>query len=411
LFVNNINIRYVIVALVFFVFPIALLFSCLNISKKKEITFIYDKYLEKPPDVRVLLLENAEKAKIEINSSYVIRRLDNNKILTQGTYLPDSAISVNSGRFQIKPVSSHSTPKISAPFIEVDGKIEITTQNGGFIRLNNSKYQGKLLMIPQKAGRFSVLEEINVEDYLPGVIGSEMPAKWPDDAIIAQVIAARTYAVYQKKNNLNAQYHINKLDLAYNGSYKSLPRLTEIVNKSRGIIMVYDWGIFPGYFHSTCGGHTEDVSLVFDLKSIRPLSGARCGYCSKSKYYRWKEVIKKGEIEERLRNSSINVKEVNGITAEGIGPGGHCSTIKVKYSKGEKRINANEFRLMIGPNYLLSTAFKIKDSGNSLIFEGKGWGHGVGLCQYGTQDMAESGFKWFEILKHYYPGTEFVKIY
>lgn len=398
------NIRYIIVVLVFFAFPVALLFSCLNISKEKEITFIYDKYLKQPPDVRVLLLENAEKAKIEINSSYVIRRLDNNKVLTQGTNLPDSTVSVNSGRFQIKPISAHSS-------IEADGKIEITLQDGGFIRLDNLRYQGRLMMIPQKARRFSVLEEINVEDYLPGVIESEMPAKWREDAIIAQVVAARTYAVYQKKNNPDAQYHINKLDLAYNGSYKNLPRITEIVNKSRGIIMVYDWGIFPGYFHSTCGGHTEDVNLVFGLKSLRPLTGTRCGYCNKSKHYRWKEVIKKGEIEERLRNSGINVREVNDITAEGIGPGGHCSTIKIKHSKGVKRIDANEFRLMIGPNYLRSTAFKIKDSGNSFIFEGKGWGHGVGLCQYGTQGMAESGFKWFEILKHYYPGTEFVKIY
>ncbi len=220
MFVNNLSVRYILGMLVFFVFPIVLMFSCLNTSKEREITFIYDKYLEETPEVRVLLLENAKQAKIEINSPYTIRNLDNNEILTQGTYLPSSTVSVNSGRFQIKPVSSRSTSKISATLIEVDGKIEITSQEGGFIKLNNSKYQGKLLIIPKKTKRFTVLEEINVEDYLSGVVASEMPSKWQDDAILAQVIAARTYAIYQKKINNNAQYHIGKLDLAYNGSYK-----------------------------------------------------------------------------------------------------------------------------------------------------------------------------------------------
>ncbi|KKM26643.1 hypothetical protein LCGC14_1582740, partial [marine sediment metagenome] len=214
---NNLNIRYAIVALVFFVFPVALLFSCLSIGKEKEIAFLYDKYLEETPDVRVLLLKNTKKAKIEINSSYTIRDLDNNKILAQGTSLPNSTVYVNSGRFKIKPVSPRSIPKMSAPFIEVVGKIEITSQNNGFIKLNKSKYKGKLQLIPQKAERFSVIEEINVEDYLPGVVESEMPAKWKDNAILAQVIAARTYAVYQKKIKTDDQYHIDKRDLAYSG--------------------------------------------------------------------------------------------------------------------------------------------------------------------------------------------------
>ncbi len=407
---NNLNIRYEIVALVFFIFTVTLLFSCLSIGKEKANTFVYDKYLENPPEVRVLLLKNVEKAKIEIKSPYTIRDLDSNKILAQGNYLPDSIVYVNSGRFQIKPVSSHSVRK-KYPLIEVDGKIEITSQNNGFIKLNKSKYQGKLRMIPKKAERFSVVEEINVEDYLPGVVESEMPAKWKDNAILAQVIAARTYAVYQKKIKANAQYHFDKRDLAYSGSYTSHPKPKGLVEKSRGVIMVYDWGIFPGYFHSTCGGHTEDVNMVLGLKSILPLSGVSCGYCKKSKFYRWKKVIEKSTIEERLRDFGIKVKGLSGITAEKIGPGGHCSTIKIKYSKGTKRLNANEFRLMVGPNYLSSTAFKVKDNGSSLIFKGKGWGHGIGLCQYGTQGMARSGYKWFEILRRYYPGSEFVKIY
>ena len=74
-------------------------------------------------------------------------------------------------------------------------------------------------------------------------------------------------------------------------------------------------------------------------------------------------------------------------------------------------MNANEFRLIVGPNNLRSTAFKVKNNGSSLTFDGSGWGHGVGLCQYGTQGMANSGFKWYDILRYYYPEIDLVKIY
>ena len=283
--------------------------------------------------------------------------------------------------------------------------------NKGFVKLNKSKYCGKLILVPKDDDRFSILEEIGIEEYLPGVIEGEMPIKWNDDALQAQVIAARTYAIYKRKINSDALYHINKLDLAYKGSYMNQTKTRGIVDKSRGTVMVYDWQLFPGYFHSTCGGHTEDINLVFNLKSIPPLSGVDCGHCNNSKYYHWKKKLGKNEIENKLNVTKSKVKKIRNITTEEIGPGGHCSTIKIEHAGGTKRVNANDFRLMVGPNNLRSTSFKIKNNGSSFIFEGSGWGHGVGLCQYGTQDMAKSGFKWFDILRHYYPEIDLVKIY
>jgi stage II sporulation protein D len=255
------------------------------------------------------------------------------------------------------------------------------------------------------------LEEIGIEEYLPGVIEGEMPIMWNDEALQAQVIAVRTYAIYKRKINGNALYHINKLDLAYKGSYMNQTKTKEIVDKSRGTVMVYDWKLFPGYFHSTCGGHTEDINLVFNLNSIPPLSGVDCGYCNNSKYYHWKKKLGKDMIQNKLNAAKSKVKKIRNITTEQIGPGGHCSTIKIDHAGGIKRVNANDFRLIIGPNNLRSTSFSIKNSGSSFIFEGTGWGHGVGLCQYGTQSMAKSGFRWYDILRHYYPEIDLVKIY
>lgn len=410
MFIINSKIKYVLFGLVSFLLLIALLVSCLSTSKKTEAVFKYDKYLKNPPDIRVLLQKDVKETEIEISYPYSISDLDSNKTLASRTNLPKSVIYLESGEFRTRPLSSHSTSEASATFVKTNSNVGIVTDNG-FVSIDKSKYRGKLILVPQNKDRFSVLEEIGIEEYLPGVIEGEMPTMWLDDAIQAQVIAARTYAIYQRKSKDHALYHIDKLDLAYNGSYKYQPKTKEIIDKSRGTVMVYNWELFPGYFHSTCGGHTEDINTVFNLRSIPPLSGVDCGYCNKSKYYNWEINLKKDEIERKLNNAKFNVKEITNVVTEKIGPGGHCSTIKIEHSGGTKMVNANEFRLIVGPNHLRSTAFKVENNGSSLTFDGSGWGHGVGLCQYGTQGMANSGFKWFDILKHYYPEIDLVRIY
>jgi stage II sporulation protein D len=410
LFIITSKIKYVLLGLVSTFLLIALLVSCLKTGTNTEIVYKYDKYLKAPPDIRVLLRKDVKETEIEISHPYSISDLDSNKILASRANLPKSVIFLESGEFRIKPLSSYSTSEASTTFVKTNSNVGIVSDNG-FIRIDKSKYRGKLILVPEIKDRFTVLEEIGIEEYLPGVIEEEMPTLWQDDAIQAQVIAARTYAIYQKKIKNNALYHIDKLDLAYNGSYNFQPKTKKIVDKSRGTVMVYNWELFPGYFHSTCGGHTEDINIVFNLKSIPPLSGVDCGYCNKSKYYNWRTNLKKSEIERKLVNAKFRVKKIKKIVTEKTGPGGHSSIIKIVHSGGTKRVNANEFRLIVGPNHLRSTAFKVKNNGSSLIFDGSGWGHGVGLCQYGTQGMANSGFKWYDILKHYYPEIDLVKIY
>ena len=409
---NNLNTKYVFVALCFVFLSVALLVSCLGISRKSEVVYKYDEYLKTTPEIRVLLLEDVNEAEIAISQPYSISNSDSTVELVQGIVLPNSKIRLESGKFLIEPVTSPGILKELGSVIETDGEIRIASRSdGGFIALNKTKYLGKLLFIPQSKDRFTVLEEIGIEEYLPGVVGSEIPERWQDDAIFAQVVAARSYVVYQKKINGNSRFDIGKLGLAYNGSFTNQLKINEIVAKTRGVVMVYDWGILPGYFHSTCGGHTEDINMVFGLKSIPPLSGVSCGYCGKSKYYRWVKGIKKSEIEQKLQNYKFDIKHIYDIVAEKQGVGGHSSTVTVKHSCGTNSFDANSFRLMIGPNVLLSTAFTMKDDGDSFVFDGKGWGHGVGLCQYGMEEMARSGVQWFDILKHYYPGINLMKIY
>ena len=155
----------------------------------------------------------------------------------------------------------------------------------------------------------------------------------------------------------------------------------------------------------------EEVGSVFGKDSMPPLSGVVCNYCNNSKYSRWSKNIRKSEIERRLREAKVYVSNIYSIKATNLGAGKHGSRVEIVSANGSKEMNANDFRLMVGPNYLYSTAFDSKNNGKSITFSGRGWGHGVGLCQYGAQAMAEKGFQWTDILKHYYPKIELVRVY
>lgn len=413
---------------------ICLTCSCVEVSKsgkkpeKSELPrglHVY-KYFKTVPTVKVLLFKDVDEITISVAYPLEIYAIKNP--LTEGNRnLSLAAISGNKlgkteagedreliGKFKNLPLSTismaESQIKIGTKIFDKEA-LEISVEKDGEIRLNGVSYRGRVRFIPQINGRFLIVEELDMESYLAGVLGSEMPGGWENQALFSQAVAARTYALYKKKKQNNEAYHIDRLEMAYNGKTKESQKIWEIVEKSKGIIMVYDWLIFPGYFHSTCGGHTEGVDHVFNEKPFPPLKGVECGYCNASKYFRWQTEIGKREISEKLRTSGLNVNDRFSIQSEDFGQGGHASIIELIDSSGIKKMDANKFRLLIGQNKLFSTAFESCDNNQSIKFSGKGWGHGVGLCQYGAQNMANSGFKWHEILQHYYPEVELVKIY
>lgn len=358
----------------------------------------YGSLLDKIPVMRVLLINDAREAQLAINGSYQITGSLTN-IIDQGQGLQKSKISVSNGGINIG--NKHYD----------NSELRITGLRDGAIELNNIRYRGEIRILQQFNNNFSVIEEVDLESFISGVLGSEMPQTWNEEALRAQGVTARTYAMYKKKVRRNEVYHLDMLELAYRGMSSESPRLNKIVQDTKGVVMVYDWNIFPAYFHSTCGGHTEDVGSVFGKDSIPPLSGVVCNYCNNSKYSRWSTDISKSEIEKRLRDAKVYVSNISTVKAIDPGAGKHGSRVEIVSADGSKEMNANDFRLLVGPNYLYSTAFDSKNNGKSITFLGRGWGHGVGLCQYGAQAMAEKGFQWTAILKYYYPKIELVRVY
>ena len=206
------------------------------------------------------------------------------------------------------------------------------------------------------------------------------------------------------------------------------PAVWKAVNETYGIVLKCKQpdgteDIFPSYYGSACGGHTENSENVFG-DSYEPLKGVPCPYCkevAKPEIFFWPEVkFDQNDVFSRLMNRYPNLNRLGEITEISVdkesnyGDFSRLTRIKISGSNGKSEfLRAEDFRLVIDPTgkKIRSTACKLETSGTDFIFtNGRGWGHGVGMCQCGVQGMAREGKTSEEILNHYYPGSMFYKI-
>lgn len=341
------------------------------------------------------LLKEANVAHLAVHSPYKILGLKNGEGLREGASLPRTHVTLDKVELILGDTRLGTD------------EVRVVAQVDGTIELEGTPYRGEIRLLKDPKEGITAIESLDVEDYILGVLGSEMPDYWESEALKAQAICIRTFALNLWENGVT----LNSIHLAYKGTRKETPAIKRAVARTRGVVMLYKKDLFPAYFHSTCGGHTEDANLVFGKEGIPPLKGVRCDYCKDSRYYRWRREIATQELEKNIQKAYPSLKGILEVRPLERGLGRHASQVEIRYASGSYRMNANEFRLLVGPNHLLSTAFDATTKGNTMRFSGNGWGHGVGLCQYGAGTMAKEGFTWQEILKRYFPGVEFVKIY
>ncbi len=290
------------------------------------------------------------------------------------------------------------------------------------------RYRGFLRIWAENDNRFAVVNIVDIEQYLAGVVGAEMPSYWYEAALRAQSIASRTYALYQWQVRRDGE----RWDLAddqssqvYGGVIRENRRVNEAVSDTRGVVLVSNAKgrdmIFPSYYSSTCGGHTQDAAAVFG-DNLPPLKGNICPYCgkvAKPKYYRWGGLtIDKEEVSKRLIKRFAELAPLKRIVAVKVtarSDYGRVEKLELIGQNGKSRnIRAEDFRLAVSTREkpLLSSWYKLIDAGKVWRFDdGHGWGHGVGLCQCGSQQMARLGNDSIAILEHYYPHALLVRAY
>ncbi len=287
--------------------------------------------------------------------------------------------------------------------------VRIMPARGDELLVNNGRYRG-VIEVKKRGEGLLVINELDIEDYLKGVVPTEVSASWSIETLKAQAVASRTYALYQRKANIKKEYHLvsTVMDQAYNGRDVEDPRTSMAVSATEGIVLKYNGDLVLALFHSTSSGSTEDASNLWSI-DLPYLKGVECLTDQASPYYEWKRNIGVLELESALKKGGYNIGSVANVTPYLWSKSSRVMGLRIIHSGGELLLRGEDLRRLIGYSRLPSTNFEINEIGKEISFSGKGAGHGAGLCQWGSKEMAEMGFTYQEILRYYFPGTEMVR--
>ncbi|MEW6162359.1 MAG: SpoIID/LytB domain-containing protein [Nitrospirota bacterium] len=291
-------------------------------------------------------------------------------------------------------IVNEAYPKIPAK----DEKIEKLGSMKGDLLVMGSCYSGNIEVWKGDSGLY-LINELPMEDYVKGVVMAEVGSNWETEALKAQAVISRTYAAYQKEINGGSLYHITSsvFHQVYKGN-NSDTKVAHAVAETSSEILTFNGSPIEALYHSTSGGKTEDPEDVFG-KSYPYLRSVESN-CEISPYWIWERRIKLTEIEKAL-----NLSEIKEISIKSYTSTKRVKELTIVNDSGIATIKATDLRKALGWSRLPSTNFTIKQDGDSMIFKGKGYGHGVGLCQWSALQMAREGKNYKEILSFFYPGT------
>ena len=298
--------------------------------------------------------------------------------------------------------------------IEIVKTAVLVVYGTGLVTLGR-RWPEKLLLIPKnKNPGFDIIAPMGIDKYLSGVLPSEMPASWPREALKAQAVASRSYTLSVIKERINSHYHLESTihDQVFNlnhlheseNLYEKL--ITDVIKETEGQVLTAksDQDVFRAYYHSDCGGQTEEPFRVWN-------NGEKNGTvkdpsCPMSPHGNWKQRMEAWFLSQRLESSLglLNPGRLLNILVSERSPTGRVQELSLVFSRHPaKHISAQEFRRVMGFNRVKSTNFEVTRSGNKFEIEGRGFGHGVGLCQWGSRNLAVRGLNHSKILQHYYP--------
>ncbi|MDH3268963.1 MAG: SpoIID/LytB domain-containing protein [Ignavibacteria bacterium] len=296
------------------------------------------------------------------------------------------------------------------------------------IKLNGKRYRGKI-QISFSSTSIDVINILNLEDYVKGVLAKEMPLGKNGEnfeALKALAICVRTYAIQKiKDGKLYFDIYPDTRDQVYGGVDSESTNSNKAVDETNNLILKYEGNAATIFYHSTCGGYTESSVNVFTREEIPYLTSVKDGdepNCKISPRFQWEEKYSRELIVSRLKNYSLldnqnySLEDISVISRFNSGRVDELEIDLVGDDEEETSviIRGNEIRSIIrnadGKSILWSTMFDVSLNSNSVIILGKGFGHGVGLCQWGAIALSRKGWDFTEILYHYYPGTIAEKI-
>lgn len=273
---------------------------------------------------------------------------------------------------------------------------------------HNRWYRGTLELRPA-GNRLNVINRIDLEQYLYGVIPAEMSRSWPTNALKSQAVAARSYAIANLGKHASRGYDVCDTDecQVYMGAVAENLATNRVVDSTRGEVITHSGRVIPAYFHSSAGGYTENSEDVWTRKL--PFIRAVPDFDQNSPRFTWYKNVSSGDLSNGLGRFGVRVGAIQQVNPLSRSYSGRVRELQIVGASGTKVVSGETFRLAAGLNStLFNMAPRGPDGGNpsEFAFAGRGWGHGLGLSQWGAKGLAEQGYSYVQILDHYYPGCQ-----
>jgi stage II sporulation protein D len=311
--------------------------------------------------------------------------------------------------------------------------LEPADPNSRFI-YHGHTFAGSIYFQPAGENAVYLINKILLEDYLSGVVPAEIPAINKDDfeAIKSQAICARTYALNQIEKKSDPFFDVKATidDQVYSGNERHTSLADQAIEETRGIIITYNNSPATVYYHSTCGGHLESAINVWPSDPIPYLEGGNDAVgdiysCSVSPYFRWLETrtfsdldslfelrYKKGQLHKNV-DDTVTLNLVFKVLKRNAS--GRVSDLQLTYGDTTVTISGYEIRHFFkdkkGKSLPSALFYFTQEDDSTVTIHGGGFGHGVGMCQFGALYMARHGFMHYHIINKYFPGTKLVRKY
>lgn len=362
----------------------------------------------KSPPIRVCLTGRpVASVKLQIDGPFRLQTLSGKKVLHSGQSMKECRAKFAGQALHLGGHSYRAT------------RLEIVPENSPAIWVNDHQYHGKIRLDRQPRGKLLAVNVLPLEDYIASVVDSEMPAAFPQAARRAQAVCSRTYALYQMAQSRSHPYFDvysttrsqKYLGYQYRKNGKRLAGETaagrKIARETAGLACLHEGKLFCTYYSAVCGGRTTPGKLVF-RDAAPPLQAVSCNWCREARYFRWTEKRTFRSATQRLSpvlgSSESLLSSISRADNQPLTP---ASVFRASNGKKRVKLSAVELRRRLS---LPSTTFQVWRDSEHFLFEGRGHGHGVGLCQWGARGLALAGKSAREILRYYYPGCRIAAV-
>ena len=387
--------------------------------------------------VRIALATGDESAKVGGTGSWRIYRSNSSNLVARGTAGETMLIEPRGGQMVIVESGSASKARTGPLLVRA-------TTPGSFVTYEGKKYRGELVITRSDAGLL-VVNRLGVESYLRGVVPLEIGDRKPGEeaAVEAQAVAARSYTYVHMSEAGDRPFDMygSIQDQAYGGVDAEKAMTDAAVNSTRDMVIKYAGRIISTPYHSTCGGRTAKVSEVWwrqpDQPYLQPVSDQIPGtdkfYCDVSNRFRWTANFDQDQLRTTLEKylgtvtpaveppvsvpasaPRLALGRITGFRVEGRTPSDRVSAVSIQTERGNYVVRGNDVRFILrtpSGGLLNSTYFTAETTSDgaggigSLVIRGGGYGHGIGMCQFGAIGRARAGQDYRTILTTYYPGT------